>query len=204
MRDLRPLPALLLLIAALAASPARAQWATTGSVFGPLAPATTGQTYLLDIRQGSALSRQVSQASAQGFELSGGAPVRFDRWYGSAWKDLQLSWMTQWHPQWGLIWGWSTGERGAKYRIDPSVQLGFVFQQPLGRDSSWSLRATTRLGGRLRESACVADYGDIGGVQAVNCRLAASVLPPAQTLRLLWNDPPHDRVSWRLRFVHAF
>lgn len=35
----------------------------------------------------------------------------------------------------------------------------------------------------LTERACTADCGDIGGIQRVNCRLAASALLPEETLR---------------------
>ena len=38
---------------------------------------------------------------------------------------------------------------------------------------------------RMVGRPCTADYGAIGGVQAVNCRLAASQLDPAETLRHL-------------------
>ena len=56
------------------------------------------------------------------------------------------------------------------------------------------------LGGTLHEKSCSADYGQIGGVQEVNCRLAASTLPPAETLRYLLNEKPynHNQVSLML------
>lgn len=162
------------------------------------------QTHWVGIQFGSALSRQVSSLRGQGYELSGGQPVRFENWYRSNWKDLQLTWMTEINPKLGLLWGLGTGERGAKYRIDPSLQLGLIFQQPLSAQSAFSFRVSTRLGGRLKEKTCVADYGQIGGVQTVNCRLAATELPPAETLKYLFNESPSDRLLFALRYEKKF
>lgn len=69
---------------------------------------------------------------------------------------------------------------------------------------SLSVRATRILGGRLRERSCVANYGEIGGVQAVNCRLAASVLPPGQTLGYLFNDKPYNKDISFVQFAWNF
>lgn len=162
------------------------------------------KTQLIGIQYGSALSRKVSSVRDQSYELSAGDLVRFDRWYGTQWQDMQLTWLTEVNSQLGLIWGMSTGEQGPKYRIDPSVQLGFLFQQPLSKLSAWSVRATTRLGGSLKEKTCVADYGDIGGVQSVNCRLAATELPPEETLKYLMNESPRDRLVFAVRYVKQF
>jgi hypothetical protein len=172
--------------------------------FMAFVPPSTQTTHLIGIQQGSALSREVSGFRGQSFELSNGEQVRFNRWYKTQWQDLQLTWLTEIHPQWGLIWGVSTGERGPKYRIDPSLQLGFLYQQPISKQSAWSIRATTRFSGRLKEKTCLADYGDIGGVQTVNCRLAASELPPEETLKYLLNEAPHDRLVIALRYVRHF
>lgn len=167
-------------------------------------PPASQKTHLIGVQQGSALSREISGLRGQGFELSNGDWVGFDRWYSTHWQDLQMTWMTEINPRWGLIWGLSTGERGPKYQIDPSLQLGFLFQQPLSKHSAWSVRATTRLGGRLKEKTCLADYGDIGGVQTVNCRLAATELPPEETLKYLLNEAPRDRMEIALRYVRQF
>ena len=140
----------------------------------------------------------------QGFETSGGNRVDFDAWYSTNWTDLRIAWFTQFTRETGLIWGVGTGERGAQYRISPSLKLGLLYQTRLGRRTTFTLRATTTLGGRLRESACSADYGDIGGVQAVNCRLAASELQPAETLRYLFNDTARDQRQVSVLFSHAF
>jgi hypothetical protein len=176
----------------------------TAHSFMAFVPPSSQTTHLIGIHQGSALSREVSGFRGQSFELSNGELVRFNRWYKTHWQDLQMTWMTEINPRWGLIWGLSTGERGPKYQIDPSLQLGFLFQQPLSKQSAWSVRATTRIGGRLKEKTCLADYGEIGGVQTVNCRLAATELPPEETLKYLLNEAPRDRMVIALRYVRQF
>lgn len=165
---------------------------------------STQTTHLIGVQQSSALSREVSGFRSQQFNLSNGELVRFSHWYKTNWQELQLTWLTQINPQLGLIWGGGTGERGPKYRIAPSLQLGFLFEQPLSNQSAWSLRATTRLGGRLREKTCLADFGNIGGMQTVNCRLAATHLPPEETLQYLLNEAPRDRLLIGLRYVRNF
>lgn len=104
----------------------------------------------------------------------------------------------------GIIWGFSTGEIGGKYSIDPSLKLGLAIHQNFDKSSTISLRATTLLGGNLHESMCVADYGDIGGVQQVNCRLAASQLPPNQTLQYMFNDKPYNQNTIMLEYKKTF
>lgn len=172
--------------------------------FMAFVPPSTQKTHLIGIQQGTGLSREISSLRGQSYELSNGELVRFSRLYKTHWQDLQLTWLTELNPQLGLIWGMGTGERGPKYRIDPSMQLGFLFQQPLGKQSAWSVQATTRLGGRLKERTCIADYGDIGGVQTVNCRLAATELPPEETLKFLLNEAPRDRLVFAVRYVKQF
>lgn len=165
---------------------------------------STRSTSLIEVRQGTDLSSRVRGLKGQGFESSGGDRVDFDAWYSTNWTDLRLAWMTQLTRDTGLIWGAGTGERGAKYRISPSFKLGLIHQARLGRRTTFTVRATTTLGGRLRERPCTADYGDIGGVQAVNCRLAASDMEPAETLRYLFNDTARDQRQVSVLFSHTF
>lgn len=186
-----------------AACPAQAAgWGQRGWA-GAVLPAP-GATSLIDIRQGSDLSRRVRGLSSQGFESAGGERVSFSSWYGSNWTDLHASWMTQLSADTGFIWGLGTGEQGPKYRISPSIKLGLIHQARIDRRTVLTLRATTTLGGRLREKSCTADYGDIGGVQTVNCRLAASTLEPAETLRYLFNEKSAHRHQVSVSFNHAF
>jgi hypothetical protein len=111
--------------------------------------------------------------------------------------------MTQLQEDFGILWGFSTGEWGEKYRIQPAFKLGAIIQHRFSPRASISLSATRYFGGEFQEKSCVADYGQIGGIQAVNCRLAASTLEPAQTLQYLYRSKPLE--SWvGLRFQLAF
>lgn len=189
-------------LAGLGGSARAADW--NAASWAHMAPAAPNTTTLIEIRQGSDLSRRVSGLRSQGFESAGGEQVAFSHWYGSNWTDMRATWMTQLSANTGLIWGLGTGEQGRKYSISPSLKLGFIHQAHLGRRTVLTLRATTTLGGRLREKSCTADYGDIGGVQTVNCRLAASPLEPAETLRYLFNDKSGERHQLSISFSHAF
>ncbi len=104
-----------------------------------------------------------------------------------------MAWMTPLTPHLGVIWGGSTGERGEKYTLAPSLKVGVVFQAAPTKNTVFSIKATTLLGGTLKEKSCRADYGDIGGVQEVNCRLAASTLEPAETLKYLVHEKPYNQ-----------
>lgn len=162
------------------------------------------QTQLIEVTQDSDLSRKLGQFRSGGFESSQGAWVSFHSWYSTAWKDTGIAWMTQLTPHLGVIWGGSTGERGEKYTIAPSLKIGAVFQAEPLKNTVFSIRATTLLGGALKEKSCSADYGDIGGVQEVNCRLAASTLEPAATLKYLLNDKPYNQNQILIQLTHRF
>ena len=162
------------------------------------------RTHLVDVRVGSSLSRTAVDLSYGGYELSDGTPVSFEGWYTSSWKDLGITFMTELSDEFGLYWGVGTGERGEKYEIEPSLKLGFLYLLPLSDQAALSVSASRVFGGRLKEETCVADYGAIGGVQTVNCRLAASILPPRKTLDYLADEPPADRTQVSVRFVIRF
>jgi hypothetical protein len=156
-------------------------------------------TYLIELSQDSPLSLKARALRLGGFETSGGDWVGFNRWYSANWNDTRLSWMTQFSPNLGLLWGVSSGEKAEKYVIDPGVRLGFLFQTQPARHSLLTISASTVLGGRLREKSCTADYGDIGGVQQVNCRLAATLLEPSETLNYLHYEKPETTLQIRYR-----
>jgi hypothetical protein len=156
-------------------------------------------TYLIEVSQDSPLSLKARGMRYGGFETSGGNWVGFDNWYSTEWRDTRLSWITQVNANLGLIWGLSSGERAEKYSIDSGLRLGFLFQTQPRKHSLLSISGSTVLGGRLREKTCTADYGEIGGVQTVNCRLAASVLEPSDTLNYLYNEKPESSVQIRYR-----
>lgn len=136
--------------------------------------------------------------------LSDGSRYSFSRYYSSDFPDLRVVMLSPINPNFGVIWGFGTGESGAKYHIEPSLKIGFLATQPVGDSGLLSLSVSTVLGGYFREGSCTADYGAIGGVQEVNCRMADSILPPAETLNYLVNKPPGDQLSVSLRYRLQF
>lgn len=161
-------------------------------------------TYLIGLSFEGLNSSRVRQAARDGFELSNGAQVDLAGWYSPRFPNVSATFATQVSPRLSLLWGASLGERGAKYTLGPSGMIGITVRQPLGRRSWLNLEVYGHFGGALRESSCTGDYGAIGGVQRVNCRMAASILPPAQTLDYLWNEPPVSfgqlKLSYEFRF----
>ena len=147
-------------------------------------------TYLIEVSQNTYLSRQANSLRNGGYETSEGKPVDFNAWYTPKLKETRVSWVTQWSPNLGLTWGFGSGERAEKYDIHPSFRGGFLLQVQPSRQSLLTFSAVSSWGGRMEEKTCVADYGDIGGIQAVNCRLAATALEPAETLKYLYNEKP--------------
>ena len=162
------------------------------------------KTYLIDIGQGSQLSQVVRSSQTGGFETANGSWISFKGLYSTNWTDSRLAMMTQLTPWLGLIWGASTGELGEKYTIDPSVKVGLVVRHDFAKNSSLSFKATTILGGSLREKSCIADYGEIGGQQKVNCRLAATPLAPTDTLQYLYNMKPLNSYFLSLQYSLSF
>ena len=163
--------------------------ATGARADGPLfSDAFWEDTALVSVTVGGPRADYVASFARGGYELSDGTPIRMRQWYRAGLRDLNLTLLTSITPDFGVMWGMGLGDRGAKYRIEPSLRLGLIWQTRVGRDSWLALRATTDLGGRIREHPCTADFGDLGGVQPVNCRLAASPLPPDRTLDLLFDE----------------
>ena len=161
-------------------------------------------TSLIEARQGTEMSDKVRGVRKEGYESSDGRWIGMRSMYSSEWRDSSVSWLTQVSPEFGVIWGFSTGERAEKYRIDPSLKLGFAFQKNINRDATIYLTASRVFGGRLRENTCQADYGEIGGVQKVNCRLAATFLAPEETLAYLYNEKPSEYLTANIKFNYIF
>ena len=170
----------LLLYGLLAASPAIAQEMTTS---------------LVDVHQGSPLSDRARGLGNGGYELQDGSWVSFTQWYHASWVDMHVDLLTQITQDTGILWGFGTGEEGEKYRIEPSLKLGFLTQMHPGPNSTLSLSLTTTLGGKLTEKPCEANYGDLG-TYSVNCRLAASEMAPEETLKYLVNAKPESQHLW--------
>ncbi len=161
-------------------------------------------TYFVNAKQGSELSAKVSAFRNESFETAGGRNISFDKWYYTKWTDAHVDFITQLDNNLGITWGVSTGERGAKYRIDPSFKLGIMYTTEVQRNVNVSFKAHYRFGGRLTERPCVADYGDVGGVQQVNCRLAASYLSPQETLKYMLNEKPSDAIMISIQLRITF
>ena len=161
-------------------------------------------THLLEIKQGSELSSKTSDLLAGGFETAQGDKVLFKSWYQTKWTDTRAIWMTQVNQNLGLIWGFSTGETAEKYQISRSMIIGFAFNKQLDKSSFISIKGTTIVGGNLKEKSCTADYGEIGGVQTVNCRLAATPLAPSETLPFLFNDKPVNKNIFFITYTKLF
>lgn len=152
-------------------------------------------TNLIEIKQGSELSQIVRVSGDVSYESATGSSINLSNWYKpkSQWVNSQIMFMSQVSNDFGLLWGIGTGEYGSKYTIDPSIKLGFVYRLPLTVSEQIYIRASSLIGGRLKEKSCIADYGQIGGVQEVNCRLAASVDSPEDTLKYLMNQKPYNQ-----------
>ena len=153
---------------------------------------------------GSAQSSIAAQFRSQTGGLSDGSRYSFNRYYSTDFEDLRVTMMSPMTDNFGIIWGFGTGESGNKYQTDPSLKFGFLATEPVGDNGLLSVVLTTVVGGYFRERACTADYGAIGGVQKVNCRMADSILPPAETLDYLVDQRPSDQVSISLRYRLQF
>ncbi|MDU8946335.1 hypothetical protein [Ovoidimarina sediminis] len=136
--------------------------------------------------------------------LSDGTRYSFDRYYSSDYEDIRFTWLSPVTENFGVLWGFGTGESGDKYEIDPSLKLGLILTDPITETEWISVSVTTIIGGYFREQACTADYGAIGGVQRVNCRMADSILPPSETLRYLEDRAPEDQFALSLRYNLRF
>jgi hypothetical protein len=144
-------------------------------------------TFLLDVYAGSNRSSVARDLRRGGYELSGGEFIDFRDWYTPRVPDMTILFLKQLRPDFGIIWGVSTGEKGEKYRIEPALQLGFVYQYIPFENAVFSARVTYPFFGKMTENTCTADYGALGGIQTVNCRLAAEIIPPEETLDYLVN-----------------
>ena len=165
--------------------------------------ASASDTHLLDVYLGSFRSDQVRSLKTGSLELAGGEEVRFDEWYSPDFPDLTVLLLTELSGDLGLIWGVSIGERGEKYQIDPTIHLGLAWQLRLSQKATLSASLHTLIGGQLRERSCSADYGTFG-VSEVNCRLAASLLPPEETLDYMLDMPGWKETRLSIRFQLVF
>ena len=161
-------------------------------------------THLIEVKYDADHTNWLSQARVGGFENSQGSWVSFRPLYDNkGLRNTSLAWMTQVSSSLGFIWGVGTGERAAKYVITPSLKLGAIYQTQLSKNSLFYVKGSTVLGGQLREKTCIGNY-DLEGEQEVNCRLAASFLPPAETLKYLYRERPNNHSQVQLQFSAQF
>ena len=158
---------------------------------------------LVGVEVGGLSSLAVEMAAGSG-GLSDGSRYSFGRYYDTDMRDLRVTMLSQLDDNFGIIWGFGTGEAGDKYHIEPSLKIGFVTTERISENEMMSFSISTVLWGYFREGACQADYGAIGGVQRVNCRMADSVLAPSETLDYLVNQAPADQISVSLRYNLRF
>jgi hypothetical protein len=146
----------------------------------------------------------VNKLSRGSLELSDGGNFSLRELYSPHWYNLRLDFMTEVNDELAITWGLSTGGWGRKYNIDPSIKLGVIYQYSISEFSTVTFTAAAILGGRLREKSCVANYGSVGGLASVNCRLAASFLAPEDTLQYLIDKRPNDYLSSSIKYVLRF
>ena len=158
-------------------------------------------TYLIDVNIESTLNRRAKALRDGGFETATGEQINFYSWYAPHANEIHVTLMTQITRNFGAIWGAGSGERADKYTIDPSLKIGFVYQAEIRKNHLFSISGIGSLGGDFREHTCMADYGDIGGVREVNCRLAATEMPPEMTLNYLESGKPDSNFQILYKIV---
>lgn len=167
-----------------------------------------GSTDLVGLGFETSQSLFVRSAAQDGFELSEGGAVDLNGWYSPKAPNISATFLTQvagdLTGDLDVLWGAALGEVGEKYRLGPEVTLGLAMRRKLGRYGVVQLDVYGQYGGALREVACIGDYGALGGEQSVNCRLAASILPPEETLAFLWQQPARANYAVRLTVVWRF
>lgn len=162
------------------------------------------RTFLIEVAAGSGRSAIARGLSFGGYELEDGDPVNFADWYTPRFPDVNFIFLTELSPTTGMTWGLSLGERGEKYTIDSGVWLGLIHRMDLGHKSSLTISAMTMLGGDFREKSCFGFYNTINDEAEVNCRLAASILPPADTLKFLVSESGYRETRVNLRYEILF
>lgn len=175
----------------------------TGTASPALSQSFFEKTHLLDLRLDMTHWSTAEDLSQGGYELSDGSWVSFADWYRLDHRQISASFLTDLDNGWGLTWGLTTGARAEKLRVEPGLQLGIIRQKKWGPGYlTWSI--STVLWGDLREKSCTADYGAIGGIQEVNCRLAAEIIAPEETLDYLVNVKGYEAsrigVVYEIRF----
>ena len=158
---------------------------------------------LIDASMGAGNSAIFQQFATTGYELEDGTYQSLSGFYGNDWRDVRLVALTPVTQDTSVIWGGSTGERGDKYYVMPSVEVGLSHSQTLGDQGTLNLTGRLRLGGQGRELPCEANF-TLGGTKTVNCRLAAGTLRPEETLKFLISAPTPNWFSGGVSYRHRF
>lgn len=174
------------------------------SAFQAQAQNVWDQTFLLDVRVGSVRSDIALDLSAGRYALEDGTMVELSDWYRPRFPDLNILFLTEIQPSFAAIWGISAGETGQKYTIDPGLWVGALYRADLGRNQALTVSARTLLGGAFKERTCVAFYTILDDFAQVNCRLAASPLPPDETLAFLVSEQGSIETTFSLRYEIRF
>ena len=93
-------------------------------------------TALIDAQIGQGHSQTVYSTSLGSYELESGEIQSMRPFYKTSWRDARLVALSQVLPNVGVIWGASTGERGDKYTIHPSLTLGLSGAMDFGSQST--------------------------------------------------------------------
>lgn len=160
--------------------------------------------YLIDIRIGTGLSATAKSLGKTQFELMDGRIQTLREFYQLQMPSIGASIAYDLNDTSAVILGFDTGERGKKYTIDPAIRLGFYVSYNISTNTKIEAISHFIVGGNLREKACLGDYGDIGGIQSVNCRLAATPLPPEETLKFLSNVKGNVNNKTTVTLRHRF
>ncbi len=158
------------------------------------------KTWVTSVSDQIPKAAKIRELEGFGYELAGGEYQSFKNWYRSETPAISVEGLTQIRSNLGINWGVSSGEFGEKYVIDPALKLGFTYVEQLSKDTDFSFAAYRFFGGGLREKKCIASYGELGASEPVNCRLAATLLAPKETLKYLIRDQDLD---WGIRLSFA-
>lgn len=181
------------LLLTLIASPS----ASSGQVFWE-------DTRLADFQIGSVFETTTTLTARRGYELENGQFQRFREWYSNSWRDVKVVLETPIGKNQWFLWGMTTGEQAEKYIVQPSLILGYQSVFAVTDHSFFTFGLMAKFGGNLEEKSCTAKYSLTEISVPVNCRLAASLLPPAQTLEYLWNIDAPDRLQIDVGYIWYF
>ena len=163
---------------------------------------------IYDIHQGDPLSDLAWSFSQEGFFLqpvdgSTGPWQSMAPFYATHWREVTAKALLTLDANHGIVFGLTTGEEGEKYKIDPSIILGFIAQSHPRLNGTLTLQAGTSLFGHMTEYPCVGDFGAVGSDITVNCRLAADMVNTDDSLKFLVNEDP-SRLSLTVSYVGNF